>query len=114
MIFFNMAAPIACAVLIIGVITISIQYLILPLWLSPLSKIPAAHPTSPVSSLWIYYIRWTGLENVTLHRLHQLKGPIVRIGPNQISINSYDGFRTIYTGGFDKTEFYINRFSAYG
>ena len=113
MAFFNILSPNIYTISIILGIIVSIWLFILPLHHYPLSKIPAAHLTSPFSSFWIYYIRWAGLENVTLHHLHQTKGPILRLGPNQISINCYDGFNTIYLGGFDKTEFYINRFSSY-
>ncbi|KAF2162134.1 hypothetical protein M409DRAFT_69345 [Zasmidium cellare ATCC 36951] len=91
------------------------QYILLPLFLSPLSKIPAANPLSPITNLWILYIRWRNIENQTLLRLHQKLGPIVRLAPNELSVNCYEGgLKTIYGGGFAKDEFYVRRFVNYG
>ncbi|KAJ5041297.1 uncharacterized protein L3040_005844 [Drepanopeziza brunnea f. sp. 'multigermtubi'] len=102
------------SILSLGIAAVLV-YIVRPLLFSPLSKIPTAHPTSRFCWLWIYYIRWAGLENTTLYHLHQAKGPILRLGPNELSINCYDeGVKTIYIGGFDKPEYYFNRFSAYG
>ena len=91
------------------------KFLVFPLFLSPLSKIPAAHFTCHVSPLWIYYIRYKNIENQTIHEQHKQKGPIIRTAPNQLSVNCYEGgLKTIYTGGFHKTDFYHNRFVNYG
>ncbi|CZS92440.1 related to pisatin demethylase cytochrome P450 [Rhynchosporium agropyri] len=109
-----MVSPMGGAILLAAGIIMLANYIIRPLHLAPLSKIPAAHPISPISSLWICYVRWTGREHVTLCRLHQIRGPILRIGPNEVSINYYEGFQTIYNGRFDKAEVYVNRFSNYG
>lgn len=92
-----------------------IKLYIYPAFISPLSKIPSAHPTASFSPLWSYYIRYANIENNTLYRLHKAKGPIVRLGPNELSVNCYDeGLKTVYTGGFEKTEFYPHRFENYG
>lgn len=97
----------AFAVAVVAVYKIFIQQI----FLSELSKIPAAHPTCHFSPFWIYYIRLFNIENKTLYELHKQKGPILRLGPNELSVNCYeDGLKTIYTGGFDKSEFYIRRF----
>ncbi|KAF5003748.1 hypothetical protein FDECE_9719 [Fusarium decemcellulare] len=86
-----------------------------PLFVSPLSKIPAAHWSSHVCPVWIYYIRYKNVENATIHELHKTKGPIIRTAPRQLSVNCYEGgLKTIYTGGFHKTDFYHNRFENYG
>lgn len=88
---------------------------IYPLSISPLSKIPAAHWSSHICPVWIYYIRYRDIENKTIHELHKLKGPILRTAPGQLSVNCYeDGLKTIYGGGFHKTDFYHHRFSNYG
>jgi hypothetical protein len=90
------------------------KLIIFPLFLSRLSRIPAAHPLCHITSLWIYYIRWADIENRTLYRLHTEKGPILRLGPNELSVNCYEeGIKTIYGGGFEKTEFYPRRFTNY-
>ena len=44
---------------------------------------------------------------------HQEKGPIVRLGPNELSVNSVDGLRQVYTGGYAKTDFYIDEFENF-
>lgn len=108
------SAPTLLALLVL-VAALIYQFIIHPIFLSPLSKIPSAHFTTPFSSLWILYIRYTNVENATLLRLHRAKGPILRLGPNEISVNCYEeGLKTIYGGNFDKTEFYPRRFANYG
>ncbi|PGG99521.1 unspecific monooxygenase [Blastomyces parvus] len=53
--------------------------------------------------------------NRTIHEAHQKYGPIVRLGPSEISINCVDGgIRTVYSGGFEKHAWYSRVFSAYG
>ncbi|OAX85099.1 hypothetical protein ACJ72_00512 [Emergomyces africanus] len=53
--------------------------------------------------------------NRTIHKAHQKYGPIVRLGPSEISINCVDGgIRTVYTGGFEKHDWYPRVFGAYG
>jgi hypothetical protein len=102
-------------VLIVACIALVYRYLLQPLFFSPLSKIPCAHFSSHISPLWIYYIRYSNVENETIHRLHEKKGPIIRLAPNELSINCYEqGLKTVYTGGFDKTAFYGRRFANYG
>ncbi|KAJ4305231.1 hypothetical protein N0V90_000762 [Kalmusia sp. IMI 367209] len=91
------------------------KYLLYPALLSPLAKIPAANFSTRFSSLWINYISWKNLENNTLYQLHQRLGRIVRLGPNELSVDCYKGgLKTIYNGGFSKTKFYHNRFLNYG
>lgn len=90
------------------------KFLIYPSFLSPLSKIPAANFTAHFCPLWLEYIRLTGQENKTVYRLHDRLGPIVRMGPNELSVNCPEGLKTIYGGGFTKHEFYIRRFTVNG
>ncbi|KAL8725371.1 MAG: hypothetical protein Q9166_007387 [cf. Caloplaca sp. 2 TL-2023] len=50
----------------------------------------------------------------TIHKAHLKHGPIVRLGPNEVSINCVDGgLRTVYAGGFEKPYFY-DQFQNYG
>ena len=110
----SISSPLLLALPILGLALIY-KFLIYPTFLSPLSRIPSAHPTAPFSPLWSLYIRFTNVENATLLRLHRAKGPIIRLGPNEISVNCYEeGLKTVYGGNFDKTEFYPNRFANYG
>lgn len=72
------------------------RHVIYPLWLSPLSRIPNAHPTASISSAWILWKRYVGKENVSVFAAHQRLGPLVRLGPNEISVNCVDGgIRTV-------------------
>lgn len=49
-----------------------------------------------------------------MYELHKRRGPILRIGPNELSVNCYEGgLRTIYAGGFEKHDFYLGRFKTY-
>ncbi|MCJ1433063.1 hypothetical protein MMC27_002422 [Xylographa pallens] len=90
------------------------RYLIQP-FSSPLSRIPAAHFSAPFSPLWILLIRRRGLENRTLLACHERLGPIIRLGPGELSVNCVDGgIRAIYSGGFEKHEWYSNVYDNYG
>jgi hypothetical protein len=101
----------AAAVVLLGVY----QFIIFPAFVSPLAKIPNAHPLAPFTSLWILYLRRYGYENKTLYEIHKKKGPILRIGPNELAVNTYDGgLNQIYAKDFDKTGFYARRFDSYG
>ncbi|KEF50941.1 uncharacterized protein A1O9_13003 [Exophiala aquamarina CBS 119918] len=80
---------------------------------SPLAKIPAGHVTAHFSYLWILCIRWQDREHPTLLRLHRKYGPILRLGPNEISVNSREGLHKIYTRGFPIDPSYVRRYSFY-
>ncbi|KAI9806083.1 MAG: hypothetical protein M1833_004490 [Piccolia ochrophora] len=83
-------------------------------YLSPLSKIPNAHPTSSLSPLWIYLSRARHRENRNIYAAHKAYGPIVRLAPREVSINCFDGgLKTVYAGGFDKPAWYAF-FENYG
>jgi hypothetical protein len=70
---------------------------------NPLRKIPAVHPLAHFTSLWIPFIRWRSIENATLKEAHDRLGPIVCLGPNEISVNCIKGgIRDVYAGGFEK------------
>ncbi|KAF2763202.1 cytochrome P450 [Pseudovirgaria hyperparasitica] len=91
------------------------KFIVHPGFISPLARIPAAHWSSPFCPLWSWYIKLYELENTTVWTLHQTKGSIVRIGPTELSVNCYEGgIKTIYGAGFDKPDWYFNRFSNYG
>ncbi|KAL8825593.1 MAG: hypothetical protein Q9170_007737 [Blastenia crenularia] len=90
------------------------KYIIYPAFYSPLAAIPAAHFTASWSPLWILWVRYSSIEVQTIHKAHVKHGPIVRLGPNEISVNCVDGgIRTIYAGGFEKWSFY-DQFENYG
>ncbi|KAI2610294.1 cytochrome P450 [Hypoxylon fragiforme] len=89
------------------------QYVLYPAVFSPLSRIPNAHWSCSISPAWILWARFKSRENRTLHLAHQLHGPIVRLGPNELSVNSVEAVKTIYQGGFDKHQWY-SIFNNYG
>lgn len=91
------------------------KYIIYPSLLSPLSKIPDAHPTSPFSPLWILWKRYSQKEVHAIHTAHEKYGDIVRLGPNEVSVSCVDeGLKTIYSGGFEKWDWYENQFANFG
>jgi len=89
------------------------RFIIYPLFLSPLSKVPNAHWTSPIAPLWILWVRFHCKENRTLHAAHLKYGPVLRLAPNELSVNDMAGVRTVYTGGFEKGQWY-SIFDNYG
>jgi hypothetical protein len=71
--------------LILALLTLIIyKYLIYPIYLSPLSIIPSAHPLAAITSLWMDYHRLTGKEVSTTYAAFQRYGPFVRLGPNEV------------------------------
>ena len=91
------------------------RFILYPAFLSPLSKIPNAHPTSPVSPAWILWTKWRGHRNRAIHEAHQRLGDVVRLGPSELSVNCVDGgLRAIYAGNFEKDDWYSNLFANYG
>lgn len=91
------------------------RYVIHPALLSPLAKIPNAHWSAPISRLWILNKRRVEQDTPTVHLAHQRLGPIIRIAPNEVSVNSVEGgIRTVYAGGYEKGDWYLNVFNNYG
>ncbi|KAH9884579.1 cytochrome P450 3A13 [Xylariomycetidae sp. FL2044] len=82
---------------------------------SPLRRIPG--PRVSLFSSWILkYHEFQAHRTRYVHHLHQRYGPVVRIGPNEVSFSSLEGVKEIYGSGgsgYDKTEFY-NLFQIYG
>ncbi|KAK0382747.1 hypothetical protein NLU13_9843 [Sarocladium strictum] len=86
---------------------------IYPLLKSPLSKIPAAHWSTPFSPLWILLAKKQGYENQALLKAHRAYGPVIRVAPNAVSVDGPDAIRTVYVGGFEKDRWY-DVFDNYG
>lgn len=89
------------------------QFVVYPAFISPLSKVPNAHWTAPFSPLWILWTRFRGRENRLVHAAHLRLGPVIRLGPNELSTNDVGGLRTVYSGGFEKGQWY-SIFDNYG
>lgn len=104
-------AVIGFLVLIVGFL---FNFIVHPLYLSPLSKIPG--PRLYAVTQWrIALDEWNGTRTKRIDQLHQRYGPVVRIGPNEVHFNSLSALRTIYGAGsgFERTEFY-RMFDVYG
>ncbi|KAJ9632143.1 hypothetical protein H2203_000545 [Taxawa tesnikishii (nom. ined.)] len=106
---------VASTALLVLVALIVYRFMIYPAFVSPLSKIPPAHHTAAISPAWILWKRYSGNENVTVHAAHARFGPLVRLGPSEISVNCVDGgIRTVYGGGYEKGDWYSKMFANYG
>ncbi|KAI0532105.1 cytochrome P450 3A12 [Xylaria digitata] len=82
------------------------HYVFYPAIFSPLARIPTPHWTCSISDAWILFARFRSNENRSLHAAHLRCGPIVRVGPCELSVNSLEAVKTIYQGGFDKHSWY--------
>jgi cytochrome P450 len=102
-----------------GLVVLAILSVFIVSWIviSPLfnlSDIPG--PKLYAISKWrLAYDEWKGTRTRSIHQLHQVYGPVVRIGPNEISFNSPSALKTIYGAGsgFERTSFY-RMFDVYG
>ena len=100
-------------------ITVCTLIIFLATWriAAPLIKISGIPgPTSYAISQWrLAYEDWKGTRTRTIFRLHQEYGPVVRVGPNEISFSSLSALKKIYGAGsgFERTSFY-RMFDVYG
>jgi hypothetical protein len=88
--------------------------LLQPLISGPLKNVPG--PWLFAVTKWRLALEdWKGTRTRAIHQLHQKYGPVVRIGPNEVSFNSLSGLKTIYGPGsqFGRTNFY-RMFDVYG
>lgn len=91
------------------------RYIVQPALLSPLSKLPKAHWSSPFTTVFVdkQYINAGNRRRIhRVQRAHQRHGDIVRIGPKEISVNSADAVQQIYTSDcFEKSPWYQVEFA---
>lgn len=99
-----MALVVAFAIVVF--LLLGFKYLIYPALISPLSKIPCAHPTSKFSNFWIRWQRYRNNANKATHFSHERLGPIVRLGATEIGVNDIDAVQMIYRGDWDRDRFY--------
>ena len=110
-----MAISISCAVAVLTAAFILFKAVIYPVFLSPLAKVPNAHWSVPISPVWMLWKRFRMQNNRTVQAAHVRLGPIVRLGPGEISVNCVDGgIKSVYTGGFEKHEWYPRVFGSLG
>jgi hypothetical protein len=102
--------PLSTALPLVLAITclLLLTYLHYTLFLHPLSKLPYAHWTVPFSPSYITRARIQFTESRTIAALHEKHGPIVRLGPKEVSVASLAGVKTVYitAGGFERTEWF--------
>ncbi|KAF5014341.1 hypothetical protein F66182_14706, partial [Fusarium sp. NRRL 66182] len=72
------------------------------------------HWLASFSRLYKIFLVYDGLCPEKERAMHKKYGPVVRLGPHELSVNSIDGLRTIYTGGFEKTSWYRDIFVNFG
>jgi len=78
----------------------------------PLSRIPSIHWSAPLFSWYTLYLLYSGTRRVVLYDAHtgrQGMGqslPVLRVGPNEVSIMSSEGIRLVYGGGFERSSWY--------
>ncbi|KAJ5586863.1 uncharacterized protein N7459_002628 [Penicillium hispanicum] len=110
-----MALSITILAVALLVAVIFYKGVIYPAFLSPLAKIPNAHWSVSISPAWMLWKRFRMQNNRTIQASHERLGPIVRLGPSEISINCVDGgIKSVYTGGFEKHEWYPRVFGSLG
>ena len=100
---------------LLAVVAITLyKYVIYPSVISPLARLPTAHPLCNFTSQWFEHQVSNQRELKTLYAAHQRCGPIVRLGPSEVSVVSEEGLRKIYTAGLDKDKWYKKHFYNYG
>lgn len=71
-------------------------FILYPIFFSPLSKVPSAHPLAPITSAWIQWQRFRNREFECVSGALERKGDYVRLGPNEIVVNTVLGMQSVY------------------
>ena len=90
------------------------KFVIEPFLSSPLSRIPG--PKTFALTKWrLAFEDLQGTRSRKIWELHQQYGPVVRVGPKEVSFNTVSALKTIYGAGsgFERTQFY-DMFDVYG
>lgn len=97
-------------ILLAGVLYLLQDYLAKPI----LRKIPGPKLYA-ITRLRLALDAWQARSIHTIYKLHLQYGPVVRVGPNEISFNTLSALRAIYGAGspFERTPFY-RMFDVYG
>ncbi|KAG0142050.1 hypothetical protein CROQUDRAFT_98037 [Cronartium quercuum f. sp. fusiforme G11] len=81
-------------------VTLGTSIAIYRTWFSPLKHFPGS-PWASITMLWLVYHRARGRSHRIVEKLHAKYGPIVRIGPNDLSVTDPRVMRTIGGVGQD-------------
>jgi len=85
----------------------------------PLSGIPSVHWLASWTSYHNHHIKYFHNARKYYYEAHKKYGdelsinPIVRVGPNEVSITSGEAVKTIFGGGFERSTWY-SVFSNFG
>lgn len=93
------------AIVVLAIIPFT--WIIYQRFLHPLASIPGPF-TASLSRLWMTKHSWDGDMNTTMIALHKRHGPLVRTGPNELSVADLAAIKTIYGAGtpFRKSTWY--------
>ena len=78
----------------------------------PLSDIPAIHWLAKWSRFYNLYIKYFYGTRTAHYAAHMRNGndsshhPILRVGPNEVSIMTTDGVKTVWGAGFERSPWY--------
>ena len=64
-------------------------------YLSPLRDIPGPL-LARLTQKWLICVDFAGKRTTTIHRLHQKYGPVVRIGPEEVSFANVETIKDLY------------------
>ncbi|MCJ1356842.1 MAG: hypothetical protein MMC33_006838 [Icmadophila ericetorum] len=91
---------------------VTVFYLANSYFVNPLSRIPSIHWSAPLSRAWYTYSLFTGPRTHMHLKAHRNLGgdafqPVIRIGPNEVSVMASAAIKTIYeSGNFNRTNWY--------
>lgn len=94
-----MALPLVIVAVPLVLLYFAYAHILHPLFLSPLRHVPVPHPLCRFSSAWILWQRFQKRENRSLKTAHDRLGPVLLLGPNEVSVNcTKGGVSVVYTG----------------
>lgn len=100
--------PVKIAGVLLAVyVLVKIGRLVYTAWFSPLSKIPGPQPAR-WTDLWLLWQLYSFRKCPTINECFSEYGPVVRIGPNKVALNTEEAIKVVYGIGtkFVKSEWY--------
>lgn len=96
------------------IVAVLLYHLCSSLFFSPLARIPGPKSFA-LTGARLACEDYKGGRTRKINALHRKYGPVVRVGPNEVTFNSTSALRAIYGAGsgFERTGFY-QMFEAYG
>lgn len=79
-------------------------------WTDPLAQIPTIHWSAPYSRSYIIWQIYQNRRRYAHYDAHMKRDgeilPLIRVGPNEISMMTTQGIKIVYDGGFERTLHY--------